>query len=45
VPLGADVDADQARAMYEDGFLRVTLPLVQAGAPKVVRIVPGREIP
>ena len=45
VPLGADVDADQARAMYEDGFLRVTLPLVQAGGPKVVRILPGRDAP
>ncbi len=30
VSLGADVDADGARAMYEDGLLRVTLPLKQA---------------
>ena len=30
VALGADVDADQAKAMYEDGLLRVTLPLKQA---------------
>ena len=28
VPLGADVDADAARATYEDGILRVELPLV-----------------
>ena len=30
VALGADVDADQAKAMYEDGLLRGTLPLKQA---------------
>ena len=42
VALGADVDADQAKAMYEDGFLRVTLPLMQA-SPTVVRIVPGKD--
>ena len=42
VPLGADVDADEARAMYADGFLRVTLPLKQA-SPRVVPIVPGRD--
>ena len=27
VPLGADVDAEQARANYRDGLLRVELPL------------------
>ena len=42
VPLGAEVDADQARAMYEDGFLRVTLPLREATS-RTVRIVPGRD--
>ncbi len=42
VSLGADVDADQAKAMYEDGFLRVTLPLKET-SPRVVRILPGRE--
>ena len=26
IPLGADVVADEARAMYEDGILRVELP-------------------
>ena len=29
IPLGADVEADQARATYRDGILRVELPLVQ----------------
>jgi HSP20 family protein len=28
VPLGADVDADNATAHYEDGILEITLPLV-----------------
>jgi HSP20 family protein len=31
IELGADVEADQARARYEDGMLRVELPLAQAG--------------
>src|SRR5215207_9184275 len=31
IPLGADVVADEARATYRDGILRVELPLVQAG--------------
>jgi HSP20 family protein len=29
IPLGADVVADQARATYRDGILRVELPLAQ----------------
>ena len=29
IPLGADVNADDARAVYEDGILRVELPLVR----------------
>jgi len=29
IPLGADVEADRARATYRDGILRVELPLVQ----------------
>ncbi|HEV3053259.1 MAG TPA: Hsp20/alpha crystallin family protein [Solirubrobacteraceae bacterium] len=32
VELGADVDPSHARARYEDGMLRVELPLAQAGA-------------
>jgi len=31
VELGADVVADQAKATYEDGMLRVEIPLLQAG--------------
>ncbi len=30
IELGADVRADEAKARYEDGMLRVELPLVQA---------------
>jgi HSP20 family protein len=30
VELGADVAADQARAVYEDGILRVEVPLVRS---------------
>jgi HSP20 family protein len=37
IPLGADVVADQARASYEDGILRVEVPLA---APDE-----GRQIP
>src|SRR3954464_4347999 len=32
IPRGADVEADQARATYRDGILRVELPLVQAAS-------------
>ena len=37
IPLGADVMADEARAVYEDGMLRVELPLAQphSGSRKV----------
>jgi len=37
VQLGAEVRADEARAVYEDGLLRVELPLAQA-APRSVPI-------
>jgi HSP20 family protein len=33
IALGADVVPDAARAMYEDGMLRVELPLKRADAP------------
>jgi HSP20 family protein len=32
IPLGADVRADEARAVYEDGILRVELPLAKREA-------------
>jgi HSP20 family protein len=38
IELGADVRADQARARYEDGMLRVELPLAAGGADR--RAVP-----
>jgi HSP20 family protein len=39
VELGADVDPDQARARYEDGMLKVELPLVTTGhRARAVRI-------
>ncbi len=39
IELGADVLGDQARASYEDGMLRVELPLASAGSrPRVVPI-------
>jgi HSP20 family protein len=38
VELGADVEADSARATYEDGMLRVEIPLVQQHGG-------GRQVP
>jgi HSP20 family protein len=38
VELGADVQADSARATYEDGILRVQIPLVEQSAS-------GRQVP
>jgi HSP20 family protein len=38
IPLGADVVADQAKATYQDGILRVELPL--AGPEQRTRTVP-----
>lgn len=44
IDLGTDVDADAAKASYEDGMLRVVLPFVQAQSrPTVVPI--GSEGP
>lgn len=39
IPLGADVVAEEARATYHDGILRIELPLVQQEAPRT-RSVP-----
>jgi HSP20 family protein len=45
VELGADVQADAARATYEDGILRVQIPLVeQSAAGRRVPIRSPREI-
>ncbi len=38
VALGADVAADEAKATYDDGILRIELPLVH-------RDVPARQVP
>jgi HSP20 family protein len=45
VELGADVDASRAQASYEDGLLRIDIPLVRHD--EVVRRVPieGRQRP
>jgi HSP20 family protein len=44
IALGADVVADEARAVYEDGVLRVELPLAQpGGASRKVPIEIPRE--
>jgi HSP20 family protein len=42
IELGADVQADEAKARYEDGILRVELPLVAAEVrPRTVPIESG----
>jgi HSP20 family protein len=38
ISLGADVDAERARATYEDGILRVELPVATAKGPRQVRM-------
>ena len=43
VPLGADVDADRARATYEDGMLVVELPIAAPADPRAVPIQQGRR--
>jgi HSP20 family protein len=43
VALGADVDADNARASYEDGMLVVELPIAAPADPRTVPIQPGRR--
>jgi HSP20 family protein len=39
VELGADVQADAARATYEDGILRVDIPLIEQ------KVTGGRQVP
>jgi HSP20 family protein len=43
VQLGADVVADQARATYADGILRVELPIAAAGGSREVPIAARDE--
>ena len=43
VALGADVDAERARATYEDGMLVVELPIAAPADPHAVPIEPGRR--
>ena len=43
VALGADVDADRARATYEDGMLVVELPIQAPADPRVVPIEQRRR--
>ena len=45
VALGADVDADAARATYEDGMLVVELPIKAPADPRAVPIEPRRRAP
>jgi HSP20 family protein len=43
VSLGAEVDADRAKATYEDGMLVVELPIAGPADPRTVPIEPGRR--
>ena len=43
IELGADVRAEEARASYEDGLLRVELPLVRSEAATTAVPIEGRE--
>jgi HSP20 family protein len=43
VALGAEVDADAAKASYEDGMLVVELPIAAPADPRTVPIEPGRR--
>ena len=43
VALGAEVDADAAKATYEDGMLVVELPIAAPADPRTVPIEPGRR--
>ena len=43
ISLGVDVDAEKARATYEDGILRVELPIVAAKDARQVRMSEKRR--
>ncbi|MBV9816865.1 MAG: Hsp20/alpha crystallin family protein [Solirubrobacterales bacterium] len=43
IELRADVHGDQARAQYQDGMLRVEIPLVQSSAPARAVPIEGPE--
>jgi HSP20 family protein len=43
VPLGADVDAEAAKAVYEDGMLIVELPVLESATARSVPIEPARR--
>jgi HSP20 family protein len=45
IELGIDVDAESARASYEDGILKVELPIMQREEPRQVPIAEGGEPP
>ena len=42
IELGADVEADAARATFEDGILRVELPLRATASPRALSVPIGR---
>jgi HSP20 family protein len=43
IELGADVRGDEAKATYEDGMLRIELPLVEHAAAKPVPITKAND--
>src|SRR6516225_393790 len=43
IELGADVRGDEARAMYEDGMLRIELPLIPDPGSRPVPITKGAD--
>ncbi len=43
IALGADVDAEHARARYDDGMLVVELPLIAQAGTRSVPIMPARR--
>jgi HSP20 family protein len=45
IALGADVDADAARATYEDGMLTVELPIVAPAGSRTVPVQRADEAP